>query len=176
MTSFRDEFLSEEDLDLSDLSEAELFAWWDLWLHQAQATNDVDANTYSHGVFTKEPTSPPLTVPDDTACIADYGAPMYIAMNRFRITKGHEADFETVWRERESGLAEVPGFLKFQLLRGETGDEETTFISVSGWEDQAAFQAWTKSEAFAKAHRSKKSPEGVLRGPPRFEGFEVVDL
>ncbi|MFV1958877.1 MAG: hypothetical protein ACC662_05625 [Planctomycetota bacterium] len=55
MTTFRDEFLSEEDLDLRHLSEEELLAWWDLWLRQAQATNDLDEHLYSHGVFTVEP-------------------------------------------------------------------------------------------------------------------------
>jgi hypothetical protein len=51
MTVIRDEFLSEEDLDLANLSEPELLAWWDLWLRQAQATNDLDADEYTHGVF-----------------------------------------------------------------------------------------------------------------------------
>jgi len=55
MTTMRDEFLSEEDLDLSELTEAELHAWWALWLEQAQVTNDLDALTYSHGVFVTEP-------------------------------------------------------------------------------------------------------------------------
>jgi hypothetical protein len=53
--TLRDEFLSEEDLDLADASEEELFAWWRAWLLAAQATNDLDARTYSHGVFTVEP-------------------------------------------------------------------------------------------------------------------------
>jgi hypothetical protein len=52
MPDLRDEFLSEEDLDLRNLSDEEFFAWWDWWLEQAQATNDLDADTYSHGVFT----------------------------------------------------------------------------------------------------------------------------
>jgi hypothetical protein len=51
----RDEFLSEEDLDLSELSDVELRAVWTEWLQQAQATNDEDAHLYSHGVFTVEP-------------------------------------------------------------------------------------------------------------------------
>lgn len=51
MNAPRDEFLSEEDLDLRTLSEEELIAYWNLWLEQAQATNDLDRNTYSHGVF-----------------------------------------------------------------------------------------------------------------------------
>lgn len=55
MNQIRDEFLSEEDLDLRNLSFEELIAYWNLWLEQAQATNDLDADTYSHGVFTLEP-------------------------------------------------------------------------------------------------------------------------
>jgi hypothetical protein len=55
MEPTRDEFLSEEDLDLRNLSEAELIAYWNQWLEQAQATNDLDAHTYSHGVFERAP-------------------------------------------------------------------------------------------------------------------------
>jgi hypothetical protein len=55
----RDEFLSEEDLDLRNLSDEELVAYWNQWLEQAQATNDSDAATYAHGVFTHEPSAEP---------------------------------------------------------------------------------------------------------------------
>ncbi len=47
----RDQFLSEEDLDLRNLSWDELLLWWDHWLREAQAWNDLDADEYSHGVF-----------------------------------------------------------------------------------------------------------------------------
>ena len=53
--STHDAFLSEEDLDLRNLTDEELIAYWNLWLEQAQATNDLDEHTYSHGVFTVEP-------------------------------------------------------------------------------------------------------------------------
>jgi hypothetical protein len=59
VTGPRDEFLSEEDLDLRNLSHEELIAWWNLWLEIAQATNDLDARLYSHGVFTLEPEPAP---------------------------------------------------------------------------------------------------------------------
>ena len=55
MEPVRDEFLSEEDLDLRNLSEEELIAYWNLWLEQSQATNDLDEKSYSHGVFEKAP-------------------------------------------------------------------------------------------------------------------------
>ena len=55
MSELRDEFLSEEDLDLQSLTDDELEAVWTAWLYQAQSTNDQDRFTYSHGVFTHEP-------------------------------------------------------------------------------------------------------------------------
>jgi hypothetical protein len=55
MIEIRDEFLSEEDLDLRNLSHEELIAYWNLWLEQAQATNDLDKALYSHGVFERDP-------------------------------------------------------------------------------------------------------------------------
>lgn len=57
MAKIRDEFLSEEDLDLRNLTEEELFAYWEQWLEQAQATNAMDEDSYSHGVFTTAPTA-----------------------------------------------------------------------------------------------------------------------
>ncbi len=58
MISFRDEFLSEEDLDLQSLTNEELDAVLTAWLHQAQIGNEEDQFSYSHGVFTYEPNTP----------------------------------------------------------------------------------------------------------------------
>ncbi len=51
----RDEFLSEEDLDLKSLTDEELYSVWNAWLRQAQCTNTQDAHLYAHGVFEREP-------------------------------------------------------------------------------------------------------------------------
>lgn len=63
MDAIRDEFLSPEDLDLRNLTFDELLAYWDLWLEQAQITNDLDQDTYSHGVFTQAPSHQPMPRP-----------------------------------------------------------------------------------------------------------------
>ena len=34
---------------------------------------------------------------------------MYIAMNRFKVLRGSEEDFETVWKNRDPQLDKVPG-------------------------------------------------------------------
>lgn len=99
---------------------------------------------------------------------------MFIAMNRFRIALGREGVFEEMWRSRESHLDEVPGFKDFHLLRGPTDEEATLFASHSIWDSREAFEAWTESEAFRKAHAQARAPEGTYLEHPRFEGFEVV--
>lgn len=99
---------------------------------------------------------------------------MYIAMNRFRIAPGREDAFEAIWRERTSYLDTVPGFKEFHLLRGPAGAEFTLFVSHSVWANEEAFRAWTRSEAFRKAHGQARSPEGTVLGHPEFEGFAVV--
>jgi heme-degrading monooxygenase HmoA len=100
---------------------------------------------------------------------------MYIAMNRFRIALGREADFIEVWRKRESYLDDVPGFVEFHLLQGPTDDTCTLFASHAIWESEEAFIAWTHSEAFRKAHANAgKSSRDLYLGPPQFEGFKAV--
>lgn len=99
---------------------------------------------------------------------------MYVAMNRFRIGEGREEEFEKTWRERDSYLDEVPGFQAFRLLRGPTEDGCTLYVSHSQWESREAFEAWTRSESFRKAHANARSPQGVVLGHPQFEGFEQV--
>ena len=99
---------------------------------------------------------------------------MFLAMNRFKIHKGFEEGFETVWRERESYLSDVPGFKQFALLRGQTNDEYTLYASHSVWESREAFDAWTQSDSFRKAHAQRSAPKGTYVGHPQLETFEQV--
>jgi heme-degrading monooxygenase HmoA len=102
---------------------------------------------------------------------------VYIAMNRFKVACGSEATFEDVWKNRESSLAEVPGFKEFRLLRGKTFADEgyTLFASHSTWQSEADFLNWTKSENFRQAHRNAADHKGMYLGPPVFEGFNDVE-
>jgi heme-degrading monooxygenase HmoA len=99
---------------------------------------------------------------------------MFVAMNRFRIAPGREEDFIAVWKNRDSHLDGVPGFRSFHLLRGPTTEEHTLFASHSIWESRAAFEAWTRSEAFRMAHRDAGGTKGMYLGPPQLETFESV--
>jgi heme-degrading monooxygenase HmoA len=96
---------------------------------------------------------------------------MFVAMNNFRVAEGKEAEFEQIWKGRETHLDGVPGFVRFALLRGEAPGE---YISHSTWESRDAFIAWTQSEAFVAGHRQGGSLMGVLQGPPAVKLYEAV--
>lgn len=100
---------------------------------------------------------------------------MFIAMNRFRIALGREADFIAVWQNRDSHLNQVPGFIEFHLLQGASDEQCTLFASHSVWESAEAFENWTHSEAFRKAHaHAGEKTKEIYLGPPQFEGFQAV--
>jgi heme-degrading monooxygenase HmoA len=100
---------------------------------------------------------------------------MFIAMNRFRIVKGGEAEFERMWAARDTYLAEVPGFVAFHLLRGPEAEDHTLYASHTVWASERHFEDWTKSEAFRKAHAGAGgAKKDIYQGPPQFEGFEAV--
>ena len=99
---------------------------------------------------------------------------MFIAMNRFKIAPGSENEFIDIWKNRETYLDTVPGFKEFHLLQGPSHDEYTLFASHSTWASREAFEAWTKSAAFRKAHATAGGAKGIYLGPPQFEGFDEV--
>ncbi|ADZ92712.1 antibiotic biosynthesis monooxygenase family protein [Marinomonas mediterranea] len=99
---------------------------------------------------------------------------MFIAMNRFKIKLGCEQEFIDIWKNRDSHLKDVPGFKSFNLLQGSSDETCTLFSSHATWESKEAFEAWTKSEAFRKAHANAGSRREIYMGPPQLECFEAV--
>lgn len=99
---------------------------------------------------------------------------MFIAMNRFRVKKGEEEAFESVWLNRDVHIRSEPGFVEFQMLRGPEDEDHTLFVSHTIWESEEAFIAWTRSEAFRNAHRGAGDRKPLYLGHPQFEGFEVI--
>ena len=98
----------------------------------------------------------------------------FIAMNRFKIALNRENDFENIWAKRETHLNNVPGFIEFHLVKGETEDTHTLYASHSTWESRKDFENWTKSEAFRKGHKGTGAHSEIYLEHPQFEGFEVI--
>ncbi|MDO8185430.1 antibiotic biosynthesis monooxygenase [Conexibacter sp. JD483] len=92
-------------------------------------------------------------------------------MNVVSAAEGKAAEFEEAFRTRESHLAEVDGFLGFELLRRE-GENE--YLVSSRWESREAFHAWLRSDAFRKAHSGDAGSRGQLSHGNEVRSYEVL--
>lgn len=99
---------------------------------------------------------------------------MFVAMNRFKVRKGEEREFEARWLERDIHIRREPGFMEFHLLKGPEHDDYVLYASHTIWSSQPDFEAWTRSEAFRAAHRDAGQGRSLTISPPEFEGFEVL--
>ena len=54
---------------------------------------------------------------------------VFIAMNRFVVNPERSKDFEKIWRERETHLEAVPGFIRFALLRWKANTQSFSEIT-----------------------------------------------
>ena len=61
---------------------------------------------------------------------------MYLAMSRLKVVSGKEAEFEAVWKSRETHLEGVKGFKKFNLIKGDTNKEFSLYIFHSEWNSE----------------------------------------
>ena len=95
---------------------------------------------------------------------------LFIAMNRFVINAGREADFETAWVRRKSFLDSVPGFVHFALLKG---DGKGEYVSHTTWESRAAFEAWTNSDQFRAGH-GQSEMSAIIAGHPTVSLYDIV--
>lgn len=59
------QMLSEDDLNLRDMTREELEAAWDLWFDLAQSTNSSDP-PYTHGVFARGDVSAAIEPPQES--------------------------------------------------------------------------------------------------------------
>jgi|SRR6478609_2285570 heme-degrading monooxygenase HmoA len=96
---------------------------------------------------------------------------MIVVMNVVSAAEGKAAEFEEAFRARESHLAEVDGFLGFELLRREGQNE---YLVSSRWESREAFQAWLRSDAFRKAHSGDAGTRGQLSHGNEVRSYEVL--
>lgn len=99
---------------------------------------------------------------------------MFIAMNRFQVIRGEETAFEQIWLSRDTHLSGEEGFVEFRMLRGAATEDHILYSSHTMWQSREHFEAWTRSDAFRAAHRGAGSHKPLYVGPPRFEGFEVI--
>ena len=99
---------------------------------------------------------------------------MFLTMNRFKVCTHAADEFEDLWLRRDSHLKLVPGFLAFHLMRGPDCGDYILYVSHATWQDEDAFQNWTKSEAFRAAHKGAGDSRDLYLEAPTLECFSTV--
>jgi heme oxygenase (staphylobilin-producing) len=74
---------------------------------------------------------------------------MFVAINRLKMPAEYGDHLEQAFQRNAGGMANVAGFVSFDLLRAE---ERGEYLVVTKWQDKASFLAWREGDAFSKAH------------------------
>jgi heme-degrading monooxygenase HmoA len=96
------------------------------------------------------------------------------------ITVGADAGDELARRfaARAGAVDSAEGFEGFELLR--PVDDRTTWLVVTRWSDDAAFNAWVSSPAFGHGHRGSEEASAAGHAPvaasSELWAFEPVEL
>ena len=88
-----------------------------------------------------------------------------IKINAITITVAADSGDELARRfaERAGAVDDQDGFEGFELLK--PTDDRTTWLVITRWRDESAFEAWVNSPAFAHGHRSAAEREGEPQRP-----------
>jgi heme-degrading monooxygenase HmoA len=100
---------------------------------------------------------------------------MFVVCNRIPVAKGHEAEFERLFLERNDSqsrqpLSTFPGFIRNDILRPK---KEEPYVVLTYWNTLEDFEAWTNSQSFQEAHRGRGRSE-IFAGHPNLEIHEVI--
>jgi heme oxygenase (mycobilin-producing) len=75
-----------------------------------------------------------------------------IKINAITVPEGSGDELGKRFAARAGAVDDQDGFEGFELLK--PTDDRTTWLVITRWRDEAAFQAWVSSPAFAHGHQS----------------------
>jgi heme oxygenase (mycobilin-producing) len=80
-----------------------------------------------------------------------------IKINAITVPEGSGDELARRFAARAGAVDDQEGFEGFELLK--PTDDRTTWLVITRWRDEAAFEAWVSSPAFAHGHRSAGAQE-----------------
>lgn len=89
-----------------------------------------------------------------------------IKINAITVPEGSGDELARRFAARAGAVDDQPGFLGFELLQPTDGRNQ--WLVVTRWADEASFEAWVSSPAFAHGHRGEGGGPGGEGGerPP----------
>jgi heme-degrading monooxygenase HmoA len=76
-----------------------------------------------------------------------------IKINAITVASDSGDELAKRFAARAGAVDDADGFEGFELLK--PTDDRTTWLVLTRWRDEASFNAWTASPAFAHGHRSE---------------------
>ena len=87
----------------------------------------------------------------------NHGRVTVIKVNAITVPGDSGDELARRFAARAGAVDNQDGFEGFELLK--PTDERTTWLVITRWRDEAAFEAWVNSPAFTHGHRSAGQPE-----------------
>jgi heme-degrading monooxygenase HmoA len=81
-----------------------------------------------------------------------------IRINAITVPEGGGEELARRFAERAGAVDKADGFESFELLR--PTDDRQTWLVITRWRDQGAFDAWVASPAFGHGHRGVSGQGG----------------
>ena len=96
---------------------------------------------------------------------------MIIVANRISVARGFEKAFEERFKNRARKVDKMSGFIRNEVLRPVGAGP---YVVLTHWENKESFEAWTESEEFKEAHKSRP-PANMFSEASVFEMHEVIE-
>lgn len=97
-----------------------------------------------------------------------------VKINAISVPEGAGPELERRFAKR-NGVEQMPGFLRFELLRPVSGEDR--YFVVTHWDSEESFQNWVSSNSFRSSHARAESPDNKpVSTHAQLLAFEVVDF
>ncbi|WP_210364654.1 antibiotic biosynthesis monooxygenase [Bacillus sp. REN3] len=96
----------------------------------------------------------------------------FAVLNNIPVTDEGRPLFEDRFLNRPRLIENEPGFVAIRVLRPLSSN---TYIILTVWENEGAFENWQKSKAYEKAHKNRGTKAGIDGAKPKiFESASYV--
>jgi len=95
----------------------------------------------------------------------------YVVANRVFVTPEYCQEFEQRFKKRAGKIDKQPGFVRMEILKPQS--DNTPYVVLTHWQDEAAFKGWVGSDDFKLAHQNPMPKEAFKEGGG-IEQYEVI--
>jgi heme-degrading monooxygenase HmoA len=106
--------------------------------------------------------SPPTTPAATPRSRCHHGRVTVIKINAITVPEDSGDELARRFAARAGAVDDQDGFEGFELLK--PTDDRTTWLVVTRWRDEAAFEAWVSSPSFAHGHRASGQDDSRSSG------------